>query len=694
MRQRLRRALVHRIPATALVLSIAFAPAHADPLALADLAAGSRTLVTTVDRIGTDDVTLAVAGAVGGGATQQALLTALGSFSLAFDLPTFADHQWRQALPIAERRHDRSAVRELLSRLAQSSVAIGNYARGIDFATRLRALARADGNTNAEAVAANALGVMERRRGHLDEAIARQQQAIELFKRAGNDIGAMRALSDLGTTQRDRGDFAAALKAHIEAVGARERSGDRLANAYRNLALLYREVGDIAASRDYFQRAIDNALQGGVPSVYSSVTGAYASLLNDIEEFDAARTVAGHALAIDNALGDLPHQGFEHLEIGRALIGRKDTTAAERELEQALAIGRSLGQREIVARSLLHLTEIALARNEHLAARGFIDEAIAGLEATRLRPQLAQAYALREQLALAEHDDTTALRFAHKASLAREELMGIRASRQLAALEVSHARSDADQQLAMLAKDNELQAARLDAQSVQRRFGLAALAGLLLALAVSIWRYRGIRRLNRALALRNDEIERQRAALGAANETLQRQASDLYIAATTDSLTGVSNRRFVLERLEQQLGADDAQRIAVMLVDFDNFKQVNDRCGHLFGDQVLVAGARAMRERLADEDLLGRFGGEEFIIVVRGRGGDEVLALAEKLREDVAARLAWLAPELRSIATISIGIAFLADIEPARSGTLLEAADQALYAAKSAGRNRVRRFAA
>jgi diguanylate cyclase (GGDEF)-like protein len=102
-----------------------------------------------------------------------------------------------------------------------------------------------------------------------------------------------------------------------------------------------------------------------------------------------------------------------------------------------------------------------------------------------------------------------------------------------------------------------------------------------------------------------------------------------------------------------------------------------------------------MRERLSDDDLLGRFGGEEFIVIACNREPEQVLALAERLREDVATQLAWTAPELRAIATISIGLTFLADFEsPARSAALLEAADRALYEAKRDGRNRVRRYAA
>jgi diguanylate cyclase (GGDEF)-like protein len=335
-----------------------------------------------------------------------------------------------------------------------------------------------------------------------------------------------------------------------------------------------------------------------------------------------------------------------------------------------------------------------MAERDMLRARGLIDEAMAGLETARLRPQLAQAYALREQLARVQHDDAEALRFAHKHASAREELIGIRASRQLAALEARHARAANEQRLVLLAKDNDLQAARLAQQDLQRRFGIAAIVGLGLLLVALVSRHLGLRRLNRELALRNAEIERQRAALGEANLRLQVQATDLRMAAATDSLTGTSTRREVLERLAERFDEClTAQHpLALMLMDFDHFKQINDICGHLGGDRALVAGAAALRECLGTDDLLGRFGGEEFIAVVRNREPAIVMALAERMRAQVADELARLMPDLKSIATISIGVAFLADLGPgARPELLLEAADQALYEAKNDGRNRVRR---
>jgi diguanylate cyclase (GGDEF)-like protein len=229
---------------------------------------------------------------------------------------------------------------------------------------------------------------------------------------------------------------------------------------------------------------------------------------------------------------------------------------------------------------------------------------------------------------------------------------------------------------------------------LQRRFGLAAIAGLGLLLVALVWRHLGVRRLNRELALRNAQIEHQRAALGEANLRLQVQATDLRTAAATDSLTGTSNRREVLERLGERFAEclETQRPLALMLLDFDHFKQINDICGHLGGDRALIAGAATLRDCLGADDLLGRFGGEEFIVVVRNREPAIVMALAERMRAQVADELARLMPDLKSIATICIGVAFLSDLGiDARPEQLLEAADQALYEAKNDGRNRVRR---
>src|SRR5207344_2635348 len=121
--------------------------------------------------------------------------------------------------------------------------------------------------------------------------------------------------------------------------------------------------------------------------------------------------------------------------------------------------------------------------------------------------------------------------------------------------------------------------------------------------------------------------------------------------------------------------------LALLLIDFDHFKQVNDTQGHIFGDRVLITGVQAMREALRPEDVLGRYGGEEFVVAVRGHDDNEVLAIAERLRTRAADALKSFAPQLDPNATISIGIATLSHLPlPHKVTALIDAADHAVYA--------------
>ncbi len=164
----------------------------------------------------------------------------------------------------------------------------------------------------------------------------------------------------------------------------------------------------------------------------------------------------------------------------------------------------------------------------------------------------------------------------------------------------------------------------------------------------------------------------------------------VYEAAVRDGLTGMFNRKHLEERLSVEL--EHANRhgasLSVIIFDIDHFKQVNDTFGHLGGDAVLENVARLVSQGVRHEDMLGRYGGEEFVVVCRGTAVGEAAALADRLRWTVSNALTpFESHQIR--VTVSAGVASLlcAD-EPTRSG-LLGAADARLYKAKQAGRNRV-----
>ena len=173
------------------------------------------------------------------------------------------------------------------------------------------------------------------------------------------------------------------------------------------------------------------------------------------------------------------------------------------------------------------------------------------------------------------------------------------------------------------------------------------------------------------------------AELLAAQDSLRDQA-------THDALTGLWNRPAILETLATEI--DRARRedtsLAVLMVDLDDFKKINDTYGHAAGDMALRGTATRMRDVLRTYDMIGRYGGEEFLVVVPRCDLTFSAYVAERLRLAVAAE-AIVTGETALYVTASFGIAAACGLEDPDGDTLIQAADNALYGAKRAGRNRV-----
>ncbi|MGE5384338.1 MAG: GGDEF domain-containing protein [Betaproteobacteria bacterium] len=205
-----------------------------------------------------------------------------------------------------------------------------------------------------------------------------------------------------------------------------------------------------------------------------------------------------------------------------------------------------------------------------------------------------------------------------------------------------------------------------------------------LMVAVALGNSRGIREA----AADNLAVLRLTEELNAKLETERELRNVMSKLARTDDLTGVFNRRSILEHL----GIDMARSkrhgapLAVLMIDIDHFKAINDTYGHVVGDLALRTVVQSLQGALRDTDVLGRFGGEEFLVILPVLGGESAGVAAERLREAVEKNVVNLEGKQVSI-TISIGVACYRPEDNAES--LLARADAALYAAKYRGRNRI-----
>ncbi len=171
------------------------------------------------------------------------------------------------------------------------------------------------------------------------------------------------------------------------------------------------------------------------------------------------------------------------------------------------------------------------------------------------------------------------------------------------------------------------------------------------------------------------------------DEVFQRQ---MYESALRDGLTKIFNKKYFTDYLEKEFSyaARHSAPLALIFLDIDHFKKINDTWGHPAGDSVLSELSRLMSELVRSEDVLARFGGEEFTVLCRGTDLPGAHVVAERLRKTVEAR-AFVFNGKTIPVTISLGVAAVPDGGIKDDPTFLAAADRAMYEAKRSGRNRV-----
>ena len=180
--------------------------------------------------------------------------------------------------------------------------------------------------------------------------------------------------------------------------------------------------------------------------------------------------------------------------------------------------------------------------------------------------------------------------------------------------------------------------------------------------------------------------------LEASQAEVIRQNAELGRVATRDSLTGCLNRRAFFAKVETVFAGArlEGTALSCIMVDIDHFKSVNDQYGHAVGDQAINAVARALGGGLRPTDILGRYGGEEFCIMLIGQEADQAAKVAERLRSRIESASSTAIPSIPGIRiTASLGVSSIASGAPDPL-ELIDQADKALYDAKERGRNRVR----
>jgi diguanylate cyclase (GGDEF)-like protein len=188
-----------------------------------------------------------------------------------------------------------------------------------------------------------------------------------------------------------------------------------------------------------------------------------------------------------------------------------------------------------------------------------------------------------------------------------------------------------------------------------------------------------------ASMLRAVRVLLEPASVALDNALLLKRAEALSV---TDDLTHLYNSRYLNQvlRRETKRASRSGRPLSLLFIDLDGFKAVNDTYGHLFGSRALVEAAAVIRQSARETDVVSRFGGDEFALVLPDTGGEGAFAVGERIRERIAAHKFLAGDGLNIHLTGSVGVATLPDVA-ASSEELVQAADKAMYAVKETGKN-------
>lgn len=601
-----------------------------------------------------------------------------GDFAAAFELLDQAAGQYddavsldlidRQRAQIAFRRGDYPEARRRYGHVLERASARRDSA----------ALARAESD----------IALLDRRSGDLGTALAGLERALGLYRQLDDRGGMAATLTHVALIRLNKGDYSAALEAlneslNLQAAGAKAE----LERTYHYLGLLYAGLREYETARTHLDRGLSEARRLGDPNREAPLLGSIARVANLSRDYSRALSWALDAERLAERMDSPPGRAYAALEHGRALLGLGKVREAREVLERGAAIAERIAQLGTLADFRAELARIAALEGRVTDAIALWDTAVTYFQSGDDRPQLYTSYRELLPLLVQAGESARALALAQEGLRLQEEISGLDMNRRLAVLESENRAREAQREIEILKRDNEISTMRLNEERNQRWTLWAISLSLLAVLAMLALRYRESQRSAQALSATNAALNESQQALQQAHNQLEQKAELLATAASTDPLTGVSNRREFGRRFaELWRQATESQReLSVVLLDVDHFKQINDQFGHAAGDSVLTAVADVLRGALRGGTALARWGGEEFAVLLPNVDRDQAVLLAERLRQAVEAMPRGGLPPV----TVSAGIASLDGRRVGRPEQLFDEADAALYQAKSEGRNRV-----
>ncbi len=524
--------------------------------------------------------------------------------------------------------------------------------------------------------------------GMQEDVFATTQQAISLFQSLGDERGESNAYNLIGNIYERKGLFNDAIEYHHKSLAIRRRIGDRKgeAGSLNNIGIAYTQLAQFSDAFEYLFNSLN--VSETIPSTASYALYNIAQIFVQIDDLKKAQEYYRQSLELNQGTNDRALESSILADLGKVHALLKNHEEAIGHLRRSLEIAKRTGNLHDQGVALTVMGMAHQENGQYLLARDCLNEALVIMKQTDARPDQSEVLCLLGRNYSKQEKFNEAIALLHQSLKIAEEMNINEKMRNAhnALAEVYRAIGDFEQALSHYRIYHKVWKSFYSQDSERRIHAIIARSEIEKARQDAEQERLKRHELSQALSeAKKSENEKTRLL-----RQLEIQAEMLEQLAREDGLTGLSNRRWLDIQANQEF--ERARRFShpfsIAMLDVDDFKSVNDRFSHQVGDEVLKQIARILRTSCRVVDCVGRYGGEEFMIILVETTPQQAHEICLKITEQMR-DFTWpsIHPEINRI-TLSIGMSHNANAQT--PSEMIAIADQQLYRAKQQGKDQIR----
>lgn len=501
-----------------------------------------------------------------------------------------------------------------------------------------------------------------------------------------NVTGRSKLLNTIGVVYAQQANMSQGAKYMMDSVNLLEENGLTVTpDRYRNLGSLYFLLKDFEQSIEFSLKALINTPDenSAKASIYSNIAAAYIEMGKN----DLAIEALQKSISINTKLGETTstarnNLGYLYNQLGEYEKALEQLNISASELDD-------IENAELKGVSFKSRADVYANMGQHQTAVELYEQAYIKFQETDLKPKRIELYPKMVEALVKTENYPRAYEMMVEYKELEDEINGVTATKELNEILTSYEVEKKERELVESELEREKQQANIELLKNEKAFEqkirllmyvLLTVLAVVLLLVFRTLRYRG--KVNQILLTNNARIEKQHLQLSDLNEKLKIQAEN-------DNLTGLKNRRYVTQLIAETLVKQDTLKNSwcVMMIDIDDFKQINDRYGHQRGDEILKQFAAIMNENAGVNDVVARWGGEEFLWLSVIDETDQASEKCQRLQDHLADHN-WFREDSQTV-TCSIGFSSfpLVALTFEDWEAALSLADHGLYQVKNTTKN-------